>query len=80
MAGLVAYGLGDFRMSAEHYGVIERFLPDHLGVVYNLAISFEELGQYGPAEMRLNRVLAKEPENSAALAHLKAVREKASRR
>ncbi|MCM2279193.1 MAG: tetratricopeptide repeat protein [Oligoflexia bacterium] len=83
--GLEAYQLKDWAAAQRAYATLERFLPDHLSVLYNHALTLKELGQIQPAIERLRFVTAVEPRNYAALinlywAYVKAGEEKKARK
>ena len=75
MAGLFVIGLeaGDLRNWTrfdQAYGVLERYFPDHLAIMYNRALALSELGRYYEAIKRFKFILSKEPSNYSALINL----------
>jgi tetratricopeptide (TPR) repeat protein len=68
--GLEAFQLKDWDRADRAYSTLERFMPDHLAILYNHALVLSELAQYEPAIERLRYVLAKDPTNYAAMINL----------
>lgn len=68
--GLEAYQLQDWPKAQQAYSMLEKFLPDHLAILYNHALALSQLQQYKPAIDRLRFIAQKEPGNYAALINL----------
>jgi predicted Zn-dependent protease len=68
--GLESYALKDWTRSAQAYGTLEKYFPDHLGILYNYALALMELKEYSPAIDRLKFVAARDPGNYAVQINL----------
>jgi len=70
VTGLLAYQLSDWPKAQESYGILERFFPQNLSIVYNHALALREMGKYGDAIKRLKYVVAKDPDNYSSLINI----------
>jgi tetratricopeptide (TPR) repeat protein len=70
VAGLEQFQLKDWEASERTYSHLEKYVPNHLGVLYNHALALAELKQYKPSIERLKYVINQDPKNYAALINL----------
>lgn len=70
VAGLLAYQAEDWRRADQAFAQIEEYLPDHLAVLYNHALTLGQLKRYPEAIRRLEFVTTREPDNYGAQVNL----------
>ncbi len=66
----MAYQAQDWTRAQQAYAMLERYLPDHLSVLYNHALVLAQLKQFDASADRLRYIATREPANYAAQINL----------